>query len=134
LARLLAHHLAPQTIYNEGIQFGDQYFWDYTNPAAAEYFITSVVASLGDPAVDGTFTDDVGGLPEEHSSVMKRINMTPGQLKKLQEATTATHTKLVAALIKAGKYNWQAFSGGDGTGECWRLLEAKPVGLVLSDL
>lgn len=65
---------------------------------------------------DGTFTDGVGGLPEEHGSAMKRINMTPAQLKRLQEATTATHTKLVAALIKVGKYNWQAFSGGDGTG------------------
>ena len=49
---------------------------------------------------------------------MKRINMTPQQLKQLQEATTATHTKLVAELIKAGKYNWQAFSGGDGAGAC----------------
>lgn len=48
--------------------------------------------------------------------MMARINMTADQLKKLHEATTATHTKLVAALIKAGKYNWQAFSGGDGTG------------------
>ena len=35
-------------------------------------------------------------------------------LKALQAATTATHTTLVEALIKAGKYNWQAFSNGDG--------------------
>ena len=48
--------------------------------------------------------------------MMARINMTAAQLRALQDATTATHTKLVAALIKAGKYNWQAFSNGDGTG------------------
>ena len=30
-----------------------RYFWDYTNSAAAEYFIQSVVVSLDDPAVDG---------------------------------------------------------------------------------
>ena len=51
------------TIYNEGIKYGDQFFWDYTNPEAADYFISSMVASLDDPAVDGTFTDDVGGVP-----------------------------------------------------------------------
>ncbi len=104
------------TIDGVVVAHSDQFFWDYTNPEAADYFISSVVASLSDPAVDGTFTDDVGGLPEEHPNVMKNINMTPAQLKELQAATTATHTKLVAALIKAGKYNWQAFGGGDGTG------------------
>ena len=34
----------------------------------------------------------------------------------VQDATTATHTRLVTELIKAGKYNWQAFGGGDGPG------------------
>merc|ERR1712232_873363 len=39
-----------------------------------------------------------------------------GQLDALKVATRATHKKLVAELIKAGKYNWQALSGGDGAG------------------
>jgi hypothetical protein len=39
-----------------------------------------VVGSLSDPAVDGTFTDDVGGLPEEHGLATKRINMNTEQL------------------------------------------------------
>ena len=97
---------------------------DFTNPAAANYFVTSVVASLSDPAVDGTFTDDVGGLPQEHETVMKKINMDQPQLKALQAATAATHTKLVSALIAAGKYNWQAFGGGDGTGPGTSALHA----------
>merc|ERR1711865_736223 len=97
------------TIYQEDIAWGDQFFWDFTNPKAADYFISSVVASLDDPAVDGTFTDDVGGLPQEHVHAMSRINMTAPQLTALQDATTATHTRLVSELIKAGKYNWQAF-------------------------
>jgi len=79
--------------------------------AQADYFISSVVGSLSDPAVDGTFTDDVGGLPEEHGAVMKRINMNNDQLAALRKATTDTHTRLVGELVKAGKYNWQAFSG-----------------------
>lgn len=75
-----------------------------------------MVQSVSNPAVDGTFTDDVGGVPEEHRNVMRLINMTAAQLAELRAATTATHKKLVAALIAAGKYNWQAFGGGDGSG------------------
>ena len=104
------------TIYAENIAFGDQFFWDYTNPAAANFFVSSVVESVSYPEVDGTFTDDVGGLPEEHGSVVTRINMTAAQLKTLRSATTSTHEALVAALLKAGKFNWQAFGHGDGVG------------------
>jgi hypothetical protein len=32
---------------------------------------------------------------------MKKINMNAAQLKALQDATTATHNKLVPALVKA---------------------------------
>ena len=104
------------TVYNEPIEFGDQYFWDYRNPEAAAYFVSSVVKSLDSPYVDGTFTDDVGGLPEEHKNAQRNTNMSDAEIADLRAATAATHTKLVAALIEAGKYNWQAFGGGDGTG------------------
>eukprot|EP00912_Choanoflagellata_sp_UC4_P000213 UC4_evm3s135 len=131
------------TIYNEGIEFGDQYFWDYTNEEAAEYFVKSIVGTLNNPwagmlftyfifihfdavlsfyrnnlgrTVDGSFSDDVIGVPQEHEHIIERINMTAKQLKELQFATAKTHQKLVNSLIKAKKYNWQAFGGGDGTG------------------
>jgi len=104
------------SIYQEDIEWGDQFFWDYTNPKAADYFISSVVESLDNEWVDGTFTDDVTGVPAEHEAVTKSIKMTSAQLLQLQLATTATHTSLVNKLIEAGKYNWQAFGGGDGTG------------------
>jgi hypothetical protein len=52
------------TIYNERISFGDQFFWDFRDPAAADYYIQSVLESISDPAVDGTFTDDVDGVPD----------------------------------------------------------------------
>jgi hypothetical protein len=56
-------------IYNEPIKYGNQYFWDYTNSSAAQYYITSILSTLTDPAVDGTFTDDVSGVPQEHPLV-----------------------------------------------------------------
>jgi len=52
------------TIYNEPGGPGDQFFWDFRVPAAAEYFIDSVLSTLTDPAIDGTFTDDVVGFRE----------------------------------------------------------------------
>ena len=101
-------------IYNEPINFGDQFFWDYTNASAAQYFITSVIQSLNDPAVDGTFTDDVDGVPEEHGAVQAAINMTDAQLAQLQYATLATNMLLIESLVQAQKYNWQAFGAEDG--------------------
>ena len=44
--------------------FGDQFFWNHTNPAAQECFIKIAMASVHDPAVDGLFTDDVSGVPQ----------------------------------------------------------------------
>ena len=84
---------------------------DYTNASAAQYFITSVAAVLSDPAVDGTFTDDVDGVPEEHGAVQAAINMTDGQLAQLQYATLATNMLLIESLVPMQKYNWQAVSG-----------------------
>ena len=49
--------------------------------------------------------------------MMDSINMTSAQLQALQAATQLTYRRLVDALVKAGKYNWQAFGGGDGPGQ-----------------
>ena len=69
---------------------------DFTNPEASDYFVTSVVESCNSPYVDGSFSDDVGGVPEEHGNVMSRINMTSEQLAELQLATA----KALAALYR----------------------------------
>ena len=56
------------TIYQEDRAEGDQFFWDFTSTAAADYFLASVLASASHPAVDGTFTDDVTGAPARDST------------------------------------------------------------------
>jgi len=104
-------------IYNEAIDQGDQFFWDFTNPDAADYFVSSILKVLEDPAVDGTFTDDVSGVPEEHGQVQANINMTDAQLAALQNATQWTSQVLIEKLAAAGKWNWQAFGGQDGTAQ-----------------
>ena len=41
------------TIYNEPGGPGDQYFWDYREPEAADYYINSVLNTTMGPYVDG---------------------------------------------------------------------------------
>ena len=38
---------------------------------------------------------------------MTRINMTASELTQLQQATRTTHERLIAALVTAGKFNYQ---------------------------
>ncbi len=104
------------TIYNEARSEGDQYFWNFSNPDAAAYYVSSVVSTLSDPAVSGTFTDDVTGLPAEHPEAPARLNMSSAAVAALQQATQATSAQLIAALVAAGKYNWQAWGAQDGVG------------------
>ena len=42
------------TVFNAGRAEGDQFFWNYLQNDAAQYYISSVVASLADNATDGT--------------------------------------------------------------------------------
>ena len=99
--------------FNAGRAEGDQFFWNYLENDAAQYYINSVVASLADNATDGTFTDDVDGLPAEHPDVQAKIGMTDAELEALRFATQSTSSALIYALVAAGKYNWQAFGSHD---------------------
>ena len=91
--------------------------WDYRVPAAADYVVQSIVASVSDPAVDGTYTDDIyNGQPDQleaTTAILKMQNatgMTDEELVALRVASTATYERLVHALIEAGKFSWQAFA------------------------
>lgn len=106
-------------IYNEPGGPGDQYFWDFRNAAAADFYISSVLALTADSAVDGVFTDDYEGFPLEHAYGPLNTNMSFSEVAELQFASLAVHGRLIAALAAAGKYNWQAMGGsyeGEYTG------------------
>jgi len=42
--------------YPDGI--GMMLFWNYSNPAAADYVVDSILSTVNNSDVDGTFTDD----------------------------------------------------------------------------
>ena len=98
-------------VYNEPRAEGNQFFWNHSNQDAAQYFMASVLSSLeADGGVaDGTFTDDVDGVPAEHPNAQKNVGMSDDALAALRFATQSTSSALIQALTLAGKYNWQAF-------------------------
>ena len=93
------------TIYNEPGGPGDQYFWDFRVAGARDFFVNSVLAATSDPAVDGTYSDDVDGFPAEHSGGPANINMTAADVADLQYWTQSTHARLLDELISRNKYN-----------------------------
>ena len=105
------------TIYNEPGGPGDQFFWDYRVEDAADYYLSSVLSTLDDPAVDGTFTDDVTGFPEEHDGGPANIDMPQAEVDQVKFYTGVASQRLIDQLIAKGKYGWQAFGAQDGVGQ-----------------
>jgi hypothetical protein len=60
---------ANGTIVNEPVQYGDQYYWNFTNARAADAFISSILRSVAHSAVDGSYTDDVLGASDVSAHV-----------------------------------------------------------------
>lgn len=101
-------------MYREKYDFGAMGFWDFTNPAATSAFITSVLGSIADPAVDGTYLDDPVGVPQEHPLAQAATNMSDAQLAELQFETQQAGMSLIELLVTSGKYSWAAFGNQDG--------------------
>lgn len=101
------------------------------NPATVEYVISqSEFGPYGvdSPYVDGTFSDDVTGIPAEHGNAPKNIGLTSAQVAALQNSTNQYVQALIETLAAKGKYLWQAFgtqdgtSGGPSQGNCARYM------------
>ena len=101
-------------MYREKYDFGAMGFWDFTQSAATAAFISSVIESIADPAVDGTYLDDPIGVPQEHPLAQAATNMSDAQLEELQFATQQAGMSLIEQLVATGKYVWAAFGNQDG--------------------
>ena len=108
---------AAGTIYNERNTPGDQYFWNYTLDKTKAFFRDSVMASIAYPEVDGTFADDVNGIPDEHGHIPSQLNLSAADLDFYRYHTSIANQMLVDATIAAGKYSWAAFGNQDGVGD-----------------
>ena len=72
-----------------------QFFWDFTNRSLREWWVDNFFlgkngAGGGNPWVDGCFSDDVDGLPQEHGQAIARMGYSSTQTHALQVATQQT--------------------------------------------
>ncbi len=81
----------------------------------ADYVISSILQSVSDPAVDGTFIDDVG-FGGEHPEMLVETKLSKHDVATINNASLRTYARLKSALIKAGKYDWQSLGIGDFAG------------------
>jgi hypothetical protein len=91
-----------------------QYFWNYSNPAAAAYALAaSELGPLGagSPFVDGTYLDDTQALPQEHAAAPAAMGLSPAQLLAAQNASWRWTDAAIGALAARGKFIWQGFDG-----------------------
>ena len=102
--------------------FGGQYAWNLTTPEAQDYFIQSAIGVImgGGEYVDGLFTDDQSGFPDEREGTERMLNVTgtysSGQLGSLRNGSQTTSQRVIEALVAAGKWDWMALGNGDGVG------------------
>ena len=105
------------TIYNYPLsETGDQYFWDYRNENAANYYIESVLNTTMNPFVDGTYSDCIKGVPSGEKGSAQAMNLTQADIDELDKAQQLINQKLIDRLIANGKYMWQAFGYEDRGG------------------
>jgi hypothetical protein len=64
--------------------------------------------------VDGSFTDDVTGLPAEHGAAPGNMRLSAAEVTAIQAATQDTNGELIAQAVAMGKYIWAAFGDQDG--------------------
>ena len=105
-------------VYDES-QFNGlkQFFWNFTNPEAVEFFISEATGpdAIGNVWVDGIFTDDVDGTFQEHGAAARAMGLTAAEQLAIVNANNAAYDKIIEALVAAGGYDWQAFGSEDGT-------------------
>lgn len=104
----------PQTA-SPGVPDMFQFFWNFSTPAAAAYFRDRVMVggATASPALDGVFSDDVSGFPVEHELAAARMGVTRAEAELLNTALGEAWQSSINGLVEAGKYNWQAFQGGN---------------------
>lgn len=96
------------SIYNQTIGSGLQYVWNFSNPAAADYVISSTLADLADPAVDGSYMDDGPyGMPLENPIILQNINMSIATLAAYQKTAVMSYVKVMSGMVAAHKYSYQ---------------------------
>ena len=113
------HGVSTGKVYSEPQLNGlRQYFWNFSNPEAVDFFIADALGkdAIGNAFVDGIFSDDVAGTFQEHGNAVRNMNLSAAQVHEIETDSNKAYDTIIAALVAAGGYNWQAFGAEDATG------------------
>jgi hypothetical protein len=97
----------------EGVTCGDDYFFDFTNSAARDFY-TSTALRLQDKRFDGYFFDDTEGLGTEHPHMIGTTGMTQAEVDAWNSARLPVYATMHSSLAKNGKFEWHMFRDADG--------------------
>jgi hypothetical protein len=99
------------TIYNQPRAEGDQFFIDWRNTDAFNYFIGAIVNKTMSLGVDLTFTDDREGVPTEHPTLPGLLNLSTSEVSQIQFATQVAGQYLATTLAANGRTCWDCLNG-----------------------
>jgi hypothetical protein len=105
--------------------FGSQFLWNFTSREAQDTILQSIIGVVesGGDFVDGLFTDDLGGFPDEHEGIQNMLNIsgsyTSGDLFALRNASQTMSQRLIDELPLRGKFVWHAFQSNNNVGDNW---------------
>jgi hypothetical protein len=94
----------------------EQFFWNFSSTELQAWFVEHFFATNGthrSPHVDGFFSDDVKGLPEEHPDAVARLGIRASELQALQRATQLTWNRAMERVVSEGGWLWQMFGASD---------------------
>ena len=108
----------PGTIYNEPTAQGrDQYFWNFSNPDMADFWVDRVVMGPNGGAngeIDGFFVDDSQALGSEHGDVAAKCGMSAAAVARWNQDAKAAYGRGFDRLVAGGKFAWNLMVDPDG--------------------
>eukprot|EP00912_Choanoflagellata_sp_UC4_P001391 UC4_evm1s865 len=91
-----------------------QWYIDWRNTDAADYFVGAIVNATFLGGVDATFTDDLPGFPQENPVALREADLSNKSIADLQFATQESENFIATTLAIKGKFCWDCVGGEDG--------------------
>jgi len=86
----------------------DQYFWDYRNPEARDYFIRNSCGAIETKPVDGIWFDDQAGFAQGHDKLQSQFTLR--EIVDLRAGSASVLNLAQTYLWGIGKYSFNSFT------------------------
>eukprot|EP00041_Stephanoeca_diplocostata_P008139 m.117954 g.117954 ORF g.117954 m.117954 type:complete len:465 (+) comp17191_c0_seq14:210-1604(+) len=91
-----------------------QFFWDFRNESLQSWWVNNFILGINGVGssgkwVDGVFSDDCGGLPQEHETAISRMGYSSSEIADIHFNTASTWQLAMNKLVENHGYAWQMF-------------------------